>query len=378
VASIARRAASFAAIAIVVGLVFEAGMRLAGGSEAAPVFQELFMPDARIGHRPRPGARIHYVTSEFATDIAINSAGVRGPEIADRLPNERRVVVLGDSLVLSVQVDLAQTFCQVLERRLNARRDGSTYRVINAGVQGYGPVEEWLFFQHVVSPLKPDVVLVAVFVANDAIESLDSAAKLDAGRDTVTRAREEVAGWSRRVVRRSMVLQTIRLRFDGIRRRFQQPGVAQRPLVTYLADPPNEVDRGLQLARDTLLRIERAAGAAGARTGFVLVPARFQLDDDDYSRLAATVRAGGGTLERDAATLRFVRVLEPLGVPLLDLLPVLRSQPDPARLFFRENIHFTPRGHRVVAGALERFLLTSPLLSGNDQPQAAAHRRSSD
>ena len=49
--------------------------------------------------------------------------------------------VTGDSIVFAVQVAQSQTFCEQLERRLNARGDGRRYRVINAGVQGYGPAE---------------------------------------------------------------------------------------------------------------------------------------------------------------------------------------------------------------------------------------------
>lgn len=357
-----RRTPLLVTILIAQGLLFEAGMRLYGSSEAAPVFQQLFMQDARIGHRPRPGAQIHYVTPEFETDIAINSSGVRGPEIGPKGSGERRVVVLGDSLVLAVQVDQRETFCHLLEAQLNARQDGYSYRVINAGVQGYGPVEEWLFFEHVVADLRPDVVLIAVFVANDAIEALDSSRKLDADRNPAARAREEVTGLARRTVRRSMVLQTLRLRYDAVKGRLERTPVAQRPLMTYLESPPPDVEKGLTLAADTFARIRELAAARDAATGFVLVPARFQLDDEDYGRLAGTVASNGGTLVRDAATERFANALAPLGAPLLDLLPVLRQQPDPVGLFFKENIHFTPRGHRVVASALDRFLEASGLL----------------
>jgi hypothetical protein len=373
---LASRAALFAAITLALGLCFEVGMRWYGGSEAAPVFQQLFMQDARIGHRPRPNARAHYVTSEFATDIAINAAGVRGPEIAPPRPDERRIVVLGDSLVLSVQVEIEQTFGQLLEARLNARHDGTTYRVINAGVQGYGPVEEWLFFDHVVADLRPDVVLVAVFVANDAIEALDSARKLEAGVPLAEEVREEALNWARRLVRRSMVLQTVRLRYDAVRERLRGGGAApQRPLMTYLADPPPEVQRGLDIAVETFGRIEQRASQIGARTAFVLVPARFQLDDGDHRRLGIAVSAAGGVLDRHAATRRFAGALSALEAPVLDLLPLLQREADPVGLFFTRNIHFTPRGHEVVAGALDRFLTETGLLdhAGRTERAHAPH-----
>ena len=142
-----RRALLFLLIAALQFAVFEGALRRWGHSEAAPSFETLFIPDAAIGYRLRPNARTRFVTAEFDTTIAIDAQGVRDDApIGPKPPGERRIVVLGDSLVLSVQVDAQQTFCRLLEQRLNAGGGIPHYRVINAGVQGYGPVEELLFF----------------------------------------------------------------------------------------------------------------------------------------------------------------------------------------------------------------------------------------
>ena len=54
---LAGRAILFLVIVVAQLLLFEAGLRLWGGSEAEPGFQKLFMSDAAIGYRLRPGAR---------------------------------------------------------------------------------------------------------------------------------------------------------------------------------------------------------------------------------------------------------------------------------------------------------------------------------
>ena len=88
-----------------------------------------------------------------------------------------------------------------------------------------------------------------------------------------------------------------------------------------------------------------------------LLPARFQIDDEDYGYLAAEVKQQSGRkVIRDLATVRFQRTLGELDLPLIDLLPVLRAQPDRGSLFFKQNVHLTARGHRVVADALAGFL----------------------
>lgn len=346
-----------AAILVIQFVALEAGLRWHGGSEASPAFQQLFMQDPRVGHRLQPGASTRYTTPEFSTHITINPQGVRdhdpiGPKPAD----ETRVVILGDSLVLSVQVEAEQTFAELLESSLNVQgAGGRRWRVINAGVQGYGPVDEWLFYKHVVQDLEPDLVLMVVFVGNDAVEADTKAAWIDADGPPQGSAIDEASTVLRRVVRSSMVLQLVRLRWDLLKGAWDGAGT-ERPLTSYLADPPLEVSRGLDVSRRAYGLIADAAAARGARAGLVLMPARFQTDDADFGRLSDIVAAAGDTLVRHAATERFVEALAPLNLPMIDLLPVLSAEPNRAELFFQRNVHLTPRGHRVVGRALTDFV----------------------
>jgi lysophospholipase L1-like esterase len=360
----ARRLALFALILAAWFAVFEAGLRQWGSSEAAPAFQGLFTGDPVIGYRLQPGARTRFTTSEFDTEIAINELGVRDDEeIGPKPAGERRVLVLGDSLVLSVQVPFGETFSEELERQLNARDATTSYRVINAGVQGYGPVEALLLFRRLVADVQPDLVLVSVFVGNDAEEALASAPKLNADRPVIEGLRESIVTRLRRTVRRSMVLQVLRLRVVAATDRFTTTaGPPEPPHQSYAADPAPRIARGMELTRDLMGQMAGEARAVGARTGIVLMPARFQVDDEDYGRLREIVAAAGGDLRRDAATERFAEALGALGVPQLDLLPSLRAATPGTDLFFKENIHLTRRGHAIVGQALARFIEDHALL----------------
>jgi lysophospholipase L1-like esterase len=337
-------------------VVLEAGLRWRGGTEASPNFQNLFMRDPRVGHRLRPGASTRYATVEFTTDLAINPQGVRDDEpIGPKGPGEKRIVILGDSLVLSVQVALQETFGKQLERNLQAADPAHHWRVINAGVQGYGPVDEWLFYHHVAEAFDADLVLIVVFVGNDAVEAYGKAAWLDAGAPLSDGAADDATMGLRRLLRTSMVWQNARLRWDQLKARLEGPGT-ERPLTSYLSDAPPDVFSGLEVSRRAFGLIASEAATRHARTALVLMPARFQTDDADFERLRAVVAAAGDTLERDAATNRFRDALQPLGLPMLDLLPLLRAEPNRLELFFQRNVHLTPRGHRVVGQALTPFV----------------------
>jgi hypothetical protein len=358
------RPASLRAVLLVFILILEFAaiegtLRLYGAFEGSSTFQSLFMDDPDVGIRLRPGTRIRYTTVEFSTEIAINQQGVRDEEpIGPKPPGEKRIVVLGDSLVFSVQVDAADTFCEKLERQLNARGGPDKWRVINAGVQGYGPVDDWFFFDRIAAAFQPDIVIIAAFVGNDAIEAADGGPSIEAGRPLKTA--EPTARQIRRIVRSSVVLQLARVRYDQLRARFAT-GTPERPLASYLTDPPPIVQRGLEVSRMAFGRIADRARGIGAKTAIVLVPARFQTDDTDYGHLKAAVEQAGGVLDRNSSSRRFHDALLPLGLPILDLQPILFAQPDRQGLFFQRTVHLTPRGHDVVSAALLDFLQSSGL-----------------
>jgi lysophospholipase L1-like esterase len=361
----ARRVALFTLVLAVQFGLFEVALRTWGSSEAAPAFQGLFANDPVIGYRLKPRARIRFETSEFNTEIAINSSGVRDDdEIGETAPNERRILILGDSLVLAVQVPFRQTFGELLEQRLNSRGSGIRYRVINGGVQGYGPVQELLFFRSLVAAVKPDLVIETLFVGND-IEDAVSSERLLSGnaRPIAQSVRDAAVTRLRRTVRRSMVLQILRLRVLAATERFTRTaGPPEPPLQSYAETPAPRIARGLSVIHRVVQDIAREAAGRGARTAVVLMPARFQVNDVDYNNLREAVEQAGGKLVRDAATQRIDGALQDLPVARFDPLPALRAAGP--EVFFLQTVHLTPRGHEVVAEALERFLRDSRLLDG--------------
>ena len=354
-----RRLCVLAAVIALQFVCFEAGLRLWGSSEAAPSFQSLFLRDPEVGFRLKPGARIRFSTPEFDTQIAVNNVGLRDDEdLGPKTFEERRIVILGDSLVLSVQVPQAAAFPEVLERRLNGRTPSEPYRVLNAGVQGYGPVQELLWFKRLGATLEPDLVIVTIFVGNDAEEAYASRAALSQSeRSSTDKLRNTLTTNLRRFVRQSMVLQIIRTRITAVTNRLQiRTAVPEPPHQSYAAHPSPWVDDGFAMAINCVREIAAHARTLGAQTAVILMPARFQIVDADYERLRRVVADSGGELVRDAATARFAAALADVDLPWLDLLPVLRNAEPKSGLFFERNIHLTPRGHEVVAAAIEAFL----------------------
>ncbi len=360
-----RRLTLFAAILALQFAIFEVALRTWGSSEAAPAFQGLFENDPVLGYRLKPGANTRFATDEFDTEIRINSAGMRDDEeLGEKPPNERRILILGDSLVLSVQVPFGQTFGELLERRLNSRGSPVRYRVINGGVQGYGPVQELLLLRSLLPVVKPDLIIETLFVGNDIEDAVGAEPLLEPRQRPMTdTVREATITRLRRIVRSSMVLQVLRLRVLTATQRFTRTaGPPEPPLQSYAAHPAPRIDRGLAIIHRVMQQMQQEGSAAGARTAVMLMPARFQVNDEDYGHLRDAVRQSGGTLVRDAAGERIDQALRDIPVQRLDVLPPLRAAG--AEVFFQRTVHLTPLGHEIVAEALDRFLRESRLLDG--------------
>jgi lysophospholipase L1-like esterase len=153
--------------------VAELGFRAAGYTALYDRYSspELFWRhDETLGWSLEPNARGRFVGPrpfpiEFDTKIETNSLGLRGPELPEPIPGERRVLFLGDSFVAGFEVEQEETFTALLEGRLQRRVDPRV-RVINAAVRGYGTDQSYLWFLERGWALGAELV-VAVFSAND-------------------------------------------------------------------------------------------------------------------------------------------------------------------------------------------------------------------
>jgi hypothetical protein len=148
----------------------EIGLRLFAGDLAGePVTgnqYQFYRYDPELGWSNQPGARGTFERSEFSFELAINSHGLRGPEITrEKPPGAKRVAVLGDSFTWGVGASQADLYTTLVERALpNAQ-------VLNFGVSGYGPIQYFLQTGKVLA-FDPDVVVIAFCLGNDFVDNV--------------------------------------------------------------------------------------------------------------------------------------------------------------------------------------------------------------
>ena len=127
--------------------------------------QELFVEyDSLLGWRKVANSANWFESTEWRIREEINAEGLRGPDLPKASgPDERRVLLLGDSFVEGYTQDFGETVGAVLETELEASGE---WTVINGGTGGYSTDQELLFFESQGVRYTPDIT-VLFFYFND-------------------------------------------------------------------------------------------------------------------------------------------------------------------------------------------------------------------
>lgn len=145
---------------VIMLLFLEAGGRLAGVSKVYG-FHQFIQPSLVLHNELIPNAVSRYISEqgEFDIDIRINSLGLRDREYTEEKPKGvYRILVLGDSPVVGIEVPSEETFPNQLEQLLNQKQPGR-FEVLNGGMQGYSPILYYLFLKEKGLKFDPDMIL---------------------------------------------------------------------------------------------------------------------------------------------------------------------------------------------------------------------------
>ena len=166
-----KKYASFAAITVLLGLAVslvavESVLRYQDRLIAHSEHMEpgLIRYNADLGWQLTPGwsgVHHHY---DYDVEYDIDASGFRVDPHAEKTGS--RVAVLGDSFTFGLGVANNETFVS----RLNAGSDDRRH-YLNLGVPGYSTDQELLLFRKIGKTLKPDSVLLVVYLANDLFDN---------------------------------------------------------------------------------------------------------------------------------------------------------------------------------------------------------------
>jgi lysophospholipase L1-like esterase len=305
---------------------------------------DMTVRDPKLGFRMVPNYRGVMATN--AQPFTTNSWGLRDREYGQRVAGRRRIYLIGDSIIFGCGVPVGQTFPRFLEGSLR-RRLGLEVEAVNGGIPGYGTLQELEFFDQTFDIVKPDIVLVGVTVLNDLSDNGRFSAQHN-GRRHPAGLLERAARWARQ---RSQLYLLVR--------RYKAALNSNEMMGEYAVTPSPKVEREFSLTEEALGRFAQAAQRRGVGFGVIIIPAAAQVSSAVWSTTLEEYHLPPTAYAYDRPDVRLTDYARHNGIPVLDLLPVLRAHQDESLYM---NDHFTVRGHTLVAGAIADFLQENGLL----------------
>jgi hypothetical protein len=118
--------------------------------------------DAELGWAPVPNSNSS-VTNHRTVQVRHNSLGLRDEEfVGDGKPV---IMFLGDSFVWGLDSEVGERFSDLLKARL------PNYRIVAAGVSGFGNDQEYLLLRRLWPQVKPSVVMLIFCSDNDRLDN---------------------------------------------------------------------------------------------------------------------------------------------------------------------------------------------------------------
>ena len=366
--AIRRRELAFRAFALGVGL---AGGVLCVELLARLVLTDFYACDPAVGWSFEPGKAGLKVDRrlEYAVHARINSAGFHDLERSlEKPPGTERVVLLGDSMLAGMQVPLEQSVARRLEAFLNESSGGATrYEVVNCATDGYGTAQAWLLYAERCRHYRPDLVLLGFFASNDVLDNYWDARALNhplarkCGRayfelrdGRLARVSDGPLGASATgsafpLLQRSYLYQLLAPPPEQ-----KGEGSRMRANAVFRSEYGPELLEAWDVTRELLLALDRDVRRSGARFGVLLLPSRFEVDPEKARRPEAE-----GTMDYARPHQLLAEFLDEQRLAHLDLGPGLREaavRPDGPPLYFRRDMHWTPRGNDLAGSLVARWI----------------------
>ena len=327
-------------------LAAELAVRLGRPQAVMTVSSGLYQPDPPRRYRIAPGFRGSISNQvEFDTEVSTNSLGLRGPEVGPK--RGLRILALGDSFTFGVGARQEETWPARLGKILGAE-------VLNAGAPGFGVPDAVAWYERYGAQLDPDVVVLAVFLANDLQDASPDQPKV-AVVDGALVVPGETGGLRRWMYYHSHLFRLLKSSVldGGLRTRLglREPWAVRElrsEFAMYSPNLPRELQRGAKATEEAISRL------AGKKVLAVLVPSLPQVDPAKWQAVLAQLGLDPAQHDPLRPNRLFRGIFERHGIPVLDLTDTFRKAGK--KIYYPIDQHLTPEGYELMARSVAEAL----------------------
>ncbi len=308
----------------------------------------MFQEDPVLLQRLTPSTTTTVRSVEGTRTLRTNALGLRGPELEEKEAGAVRVLALGDSFTLGLQVDEDATWSALLGTRLGAALD-KRVEVLNAGMVGYGTRQATHRLSELAETTEADAAILLFYLGNDLRDNIRYPLLKQARKRPPENPPQPppTRDWQRSLAQVSrLVAHTLawaQTRDVSADFRLLEYRDEMAPFVD-----PAKLQGQLPLTTTALRNFARACKDTGIVCMLVLAPPAYAVHTD---RLGPTFRAFGldpAAVKLDAPA-QAVTAAAPVGMPVLDLSASMRTVAAQRQLYLIFDPHWSREGHAVAA-----------------------------
>lgn len=295
--------------------------------------------------------------NEFEFEFRTNAEGFRDVEHSrDKPPGVFRILGLGDSYTAGAGARFEDTYLYRLEQMLNATPELAAHvEIIKAGQPRYWTEPERLLLEVVGVTYRPDMILVGI-TPNDVTDTYIgwNHQQVRSGY-LLTREAYELGPVGLWLYIHSHVARVLLKRYVEFRLRSGTRGDVKTMRWADVFEPDGVHESDWKAVEAELEKMSDIAHSIGAVLVLVHIPT------NDFQRPTAPYAAQ-----------RLIAFGRRHGVPVIDTLDALRSAATKEPMYWKQDIHCTAAGYRVIAETLYMELIRRNLIERSRSAAAAS------
>jgi len=270
---------------------------------------------------------------KLSTERRTNNLGFReDKDIVDKVDNELRILVTGDSHTDGVLKHNYQSFVNIWEEKQNAKDSLKHYNFINGGTTFYS-FRNYLGFLKKYKNLKPDVYFINVFTGNDFRE---------------TPIYEDNRKNLRNVYRTSFMRVSRKFFSKEMKDIPHAQGLGQ---TIYFKNFPNAKEESLFIAKKYMTEIKMICDSEDIKLVVTLLPSKLETNLEFRDKIKSLFDFSEEDLKaNESITNEFISWLNQEEIPNWNLLKPLKGTKE--KVYWDADLHINPLGHSLVADYL--------------------------
>ncbi len=306
-----------------------------------------------------PNQLTHLRYNNYGYQLKTNSLGFNSSEINffSKDSNEVRIMILGDAFSMPEGMNYEFSYPALLEKKMAEQFSDKTIHIINAGVTGYGPNEEYAQLKKYIHTIKPDVVINQLFI--NEFEEINTGRenrlkeigliKKDTGKKKI---REKFAEAGR-----FQLNSQVSFFFRNITGSNDEYDYNKSFMYLYEKDSPYLSDLVIIKINDFLVEMNELCTQNDCEYVVLGVPGQIEVSEPKHiSHFPHTLNLNDTSrFDLNLPLSIYQKLCNESEIEYLVTKDVLKNHPEQP-VYFEKSIHWNKKGHEVVAGFLFDYL----------------------